>query len=494
MAPYDKWLGRASERPWENYYELLQVPLGCDDAQRISRHAKHLIVRVRKVDPGEFQQDWTWLLNELATAARILLDADSRAEYNRQLKQRTAARAANQSGIEPHTESPAPSTRSTAIDPMAPVDPVTHVDPMAPVDPLGTKDSFAQDEPTPLTATPSPPATSQLSAPPIIGGQVSGSTSPARSRRRARTNRRRWPWKQMLLACSCLSLLMIVVWRFGTTGSREVERRVDRVVVQVKATEPSTTSAARPSIAGRPVTQQQESDDDHQSIALQHNKMEALPETTGKMTADMDRQAVESEMMMAKEKRHDESVPLSVEEATALSGYLKTAVNAMALRDFTKAKEHITKAATIAHDPQHVLVVEGMDELAHYVEQYWLAYEEGVKGIEAGLDYRVGSTVVHIVSTSEEGLVLRAAGQNRSYKWDSLPSVFVREVIESWLSKDAASTKVIMGARYAVGTDNNVTLAKQYWAEANSAGVDTSRLLRVIETPLEAGSFLKSEQ
>jgi hypothetical protein len=117
-----------------------------------------------------------------------------------------------------------------------------------------------------------------------------------------------------------------------------------------------------------------------------------------------------------------------------------------------------------------------------------------VKGIEAGLDYRVGSTVVHIVSTSEEGLVLRAAGQNRSYKWDSLPSVFVREVIESWLSKDAASTKVIMGARYAVGTDNNVTLAKQYWAEANSAGVDTSRLLRVIETPLEAGSFLKSEQ
>ena len=74
MAPYDKWLGRTSQRPWANYYELLQVPLGCEDSQRISRHAKHLIVRVRKVDPGDFQQDWTWLLNELATAARTLLE------------------------------------------------------------------------------------------------------------------------------------------------------------------------------------------------------------------------------------------------------------------------------------------------------------------------------------------------------------------------------------------------------------------------------------
>lgn len=81
--PYLRWLGiRHTDRP-VNYYRLLGIDLNESDPDVIATAADRQMSHVRRYQAGSYAKQSQELLNELASARLILLDAERRAEYDR---------------------------------------------------------------------------------------------------------------------------------------------------------------------------------------------------------------------------------------------------------------------------------------------------------------------------------------------------------------------------------------------------------------------------
>jgi Ca2+-binding EF-hand superfamily protein len=84
--PYFKWLGIPPEQQPPNHYRLLGLPEFTDDADVVSHAVDRLMAHLRTFQSGPNSAHSQKLLNEISGARVCLLNADSKAEYDHQLR------------------------------------------------------------------------------------------------------------------------------------------------------------------------------------------------------------------------------------------------------------------------------------------------------------------------------------------------------------------------------------------------------------------------
>ncbi len=114
--PYYRWLGIPPKEQPPNHYRLLGIEVFESDPQLIDSFALRHTDFLREITDGPHLADAQRLLNELAAARRCLLDAQRKATYDAELRERLAAAGkplANADAIVPPPEraATAPATR-----------------------------------------------------------------------------------------------------------------------------------------------------------------------------------------------------------------------------------------------------------------------------------------------------------------------------------------------------------------------------------------------
>jgi hypothetical protein len=84
--PYHKWLGISPKDQPPNHYRLLAIDLFEADSDVISSAADQRMAHVRAFQTGKHSALSQQILNEIAAARVCLLNAEKRAEYDRQLR------------------------------------------------------------------------------------------------------------------------------------------------------------------------------------------------------------------------------------------------------------------------------------------------------------------------------------------------------------------------------------------------------------------------
>ena len=169
------------------------------------------------------------------------------------------------------------------------------------------------------------------------------------------------------------------------------------------------------------------------------------------------------------------------EEAIALGKALSMARIALGEQNFEEADKQLAIAEPLAKLPEHQTRLARLKEVAGYVKQFRTAIEQSVADLEAGSTFKVGtSTMVVVVETFPDKIIIRSLGQNKTYPFPDLPVGLAVAIADMKLDTTAPENRVIKGAYLAVdkrGDSVAFDKAKAFWEEAQLAGVDTSHLM-----------------
>ncbi len=169
------------------------------------------------------------------------------------------------------------------------------------------------------------------------------------------------------------------------------------------------------------------------------------------------------------------------DELMALGRAMKNARIALNARDFVRASTQLATADRLARLPEHRAMVERLKLLADYSRQFQAAFKNGLEKLKSTDELVIDEHRVAVVEVNPQRIILRAAGQNRSYPMSDLPDQLVLAIADLWFDLNAASTGVFKGAFYAVGPDANAAEARRFWDEARRAGADPADLPLVLD-------------
>jgi hypothetical protein len=155
----------------------------------------------------------------------------------------------------------------------------------------------------------------------------------------------------------------------------------------------------------------------------------------------------------------------------------KTALGA---KDFLRASRELANAQRLATLPEHRAKVDRLEKLVGYTQQFWQAFQEGLQGVRATEEIVIDDSRVNVVEINPQRIVLRGAGQTKSYPMTDLPSKLVVAIADRWFDQNDPASKVMKGAYYATGPDANPTEARRLWDEARRAGVEVGNLAEVL--------------
>jgi hypothetical protein len=167
-----------------------------------------------------------------------------------------------------------------------------------------------------------------------------------------------------------------------------------------------------------------------------------------------------------------------------LSTLMKDAKTALGSFAFEDAEEALEKALKLAKLPEHRAKVLRLKNVAELAKKFRQAIVATMTKLEASEVIKVGtSTEAIVVESSPQKLVMRVAGQNKTYTVDDLPLGLAANLGERSLNADDPSTKVLKGAYVIIdrrADPSQIKKAKTWWEEAQLNGVDISTLLPVL--------------
>jgi len=171
-------------------------------------------------------------------------------------------------------------------------------------------------------------------------------------------------------------------------------------------------------------------------------------------------------------------------ELTELSRLMKEAKTALGDFNFEEATAALEQARELAKLPKHQAVVKRLKMVGDMARRFREAIQESMGKLDAGDVIKVGtSTEAAIVEASPDKLIIRVAGQNRTYTLDDMPLGLAVNIGERALNTDDPKTKLVKGAYVFVDkrTDTpQLEKVKTWWEEAQDSGVDAGELLAVL--------------
>jgi hypothetical protein len=171
--------------------------------------------------------------------------------------------------------------------------------------------------------------------------------------------------------------------------------------------------------------------------------------------------------------------PVDPEQKARFLAELVAARKLLGERNMPAAKEHIAAAEKLAVTSEQKELFEGMRSLPKYVDGFWEAVREGLKGLEEAGELKVGNTYVSIVEVRPDRLTILANKKHFRYPLDELPAGLAVAIARRWFD-EKPENKVYVGAFYFVDHRTDRAEARRLWEEATSAGVDARLLLALL--------------
>jgi len=185
-----------------------------------------------------------------------------------------------------------------------------------------------------------------------------------------------------------------------------------------------------------------------------------------------------------------EPVEATPAQSKAVHEALRSAIEALADNDRQAAAQAIEvaskEAGQVPELQQHVNAVRTLSE---GVDGFWSAVRETAGGMRAGEEIVIGSTVrMLVVEASPDRLVVRSAGQNRTFLTKDMPLGLARNLANRWFEPTAPETSVCLGAVEFVSRTGSRERTRAYWKEALQAGYEAQPLLDLLDA-----DFLSAE-
>jgi hypothetical protein len=458
--PYAEWLGIARRSGRPNHYALLGLEPFESDTAAIVAAAERRMVQLAGIAPGEREPQRQKLSTEVQRARQTLTNAGLKKQYDELLRQKATPRSAAR---------PSPATSAASADPLPP-----GATPAGP--PLPTK--FSSGDPmAPVIPT---SAADESKAPPLLApveqtapednrvGQISDQLASARMAARKLAVRRNkaphWVLASTLLLIVVVGVALVVAYANGLIHLGRLPALAERTTDDpeepfVPPPETVPDNSTIESMAPEPNAQVTTDDVPPRAAdnAIAHNSKPAITNTVPK----------------------PDDPPADPAQKARFTEELAAARKALGERNSQAAKEHIDAAVKLAASGEQQELAAAIQALPKYVDGFWEAVREGLKGLEEAGELKVGNTFVSIVEVGKGRLTIRANGQNRRYPLDELPAGLAVAIANRWFD-DRPDNKVYVGAFYFVDPRTDVAEAKRLWEEAASAGVDVKRLIALL--------------
>ena len=124
--------------------------------------------------------------------------------------------------------------------------------------------------------------------------------------------------------------------------------------------------------------------------------------------------------------------------------------------------------------------------LTHYAEGFQDHKREALASVISGHEYEVGTQRIGIVEYSDDTLVIRAAGGNKTFKSDAIPSGIVMAIVTTWYDENPANM-LFLGAYQLSRPDPKVDEARTCWEKAARGGAEAKDLLPLLDEDFSTG-------
>lgn len=182
--------------------------------------------------------------------------------------------------------------------------------------------------------------------------------------------------------------------------------------------------------------------------------------------------------------------PPTPAELTKLADALQAAKLALTKDqyDLVAFAEQIAAAKSVAKLPEHREMIANLESLGQYVKEYWIAVSAGLETLGGGTSIDVGGTTIGIVEADSNKLIVRLAGQNKTYPTpQSIPPGIAKYCAEKGMNLNDPHSRAVLGAIYAVDLDPaNRARAPAYFDDAITAGVDAGKAAAALKDKYES--------
>jgi hypothetical protein len=161
-------------------------------------------------------------------------------------------------------------------------------------------------------------------------------------------------------------------------------------------------------------------------------------------------------------------------ELKAVTAALTAARTALEKRDVEGAGKQLDLALLEATNAALIAKIENEQALHHYVDGFWGAVRERIKGLQGGEELAVGNQVVIVVERRGDRIVIRDRGANKTVGPRDMPAPIAAALAESWLKKDDPNSAVFLGAFWSVDAKGNEKRGRQILEDAKQNGAEAA--------------------
>lgn len=153
---------------------------------------------------------------------------------------------------------------------------------------------------------------------------------------------------------------------------------------------------------------------------------------------------------------------------------------AMSKRELEIARSTLNRLAAEVRNESERRAVESLDYLLRHVEEFWRALSRIVPSMKAGEEMAVGDTYIVVVDATADELVIRAAGQNRRYRIQEMPTPLIRLIVARRF-RPGPETDAVFGAFLAVDPRGDPGEAEKLWRRADDDVLDADLLIEALK-------------
>lgn len=440
--PYYRWLGLSVYgRP--DYYTLLGLRTFETDPQTIAVMGEQAFLRVQTQHGGAEEASRQQILQEVTAARACLQDPTQKQIYDQQLQQYYAQYGGGQYGASAGYPAAAP------------------LNPMAPAGNYGGPAAGGYAAPAAPLATPAEPA-SPAEAVKVSGG---GASTAKRAKSRARGG------SKMFLVSAVMLLLLVGAGVGGFLYWQSTQEKPE-------------VAEAGPK---KPAPKVEESADDKEPTGKLRKpkppggKRPTAEELAGSIPGLGDPKERMEEMGEMPKPTPPVKPQPTASEKTQLESAIKTAWEHLAAGDYVAAGTTLTGVASLNKTDDGEAEYKRVDQLAKNLIAFHKAIDATLAKLQGGEALKVGSTEVTVVSKTPTHLVLRVAGQSKSYELDKLPEGLRRALALYGLPGDDAQKKLVEGSFLMFSSIADPNYAMDVFKEAAAQGADISSYIALVD-------------
>lgn len=158
-------------------------------------------------------------------------------------------------------------------------------------------------------------------------------------------------------------------------------------------------------------------------------------------------------------------------------------------RNVSGAQQLLAQAAPLVTSPKHQEKLNQLKQVADLNQQFWQAVSAQLTRLPADSELDVNGTLIRVVESDANRLVIRMNGENRRYTLDDIPAGLAKFLAEKRLPTQAETKKVI-GAFLLLTPDGGADRAREELSTAFLPDEEINSMVAVLTDPYQLADDL----